>query len=50
MLIWLETSPTKGLYYDPMPIIPMEVKKKLVEQGSQKGKGIAVFTRNIIIA
>jgi len=39
-----ETSPTKGLYYDPMPIIPMEVKKKLVEHGSQKGKGIAVFT------
>ncbi|XP_023346270.1 ATP-dependent 6-phosphofructokinase isoform X2 [Eurytemora carolleeae] len=28
----------------PMPIIPLQVQRKLVERGSQKGKGIAVFT------
>jgi len=28
----------------PMPIIPLKVERKLVERGSQKGKGIAVFT------
>jgi len=28
----------------PMPIIPLQVERKLVERGSQKGKGIAVFT------
>merc|ERR1719392_141108 len=29
---------------DPNPIIPLSVQRKLVERGSQKGKGIAVFT------
>ena len=28
----------------PLPIIPLPVQRKLVERGSQKGKGIAVFT------
>ena len=29
---------------DPNPIIPLSVQRKLVERGSQKGKGIAVLT------
>ena len=29
---------------NPLPIIPLPVQRKLVERGSQKGKGIAVFT------
>ena len=29
---------------DPNPIIPLTVQRKLVERGSQKGKGIAVLT------
>jgi len=40
-------TPTKtpaDPYYDPMPILPLEVERKLVDHGSQKGKGIAVFT------
>eukprot|EP00092_Neocalanus_flemingeri_P021987 GFUD01023845.1.p1 GENE.GFUD01023845.1~~GFUD01023845.1.p1 ORF type:complete len:801 (+),score=260.29 GFUD01023845.1:62-2464(+) len=28
----------------PLPIVPLAVQRKLVERGSQKGKGIAVFT------
>jgi len=28
----------------PLPILPLSVQRKLVERGSQKGKGIAVFT------
>eukprot|EP00090_Calanus_glacialis_P039892 TRINITY_DN6947_c0_g1_i1.p1 TRINITY_DN6947_c0_g1~~TRINITY_DN6947_c0_g1_i1.p1 ORF type:complete len:783 (-),score=277.12 TRINITY_DN6947_c0_g1_i1:304-2652(-) len=29
---------------NPLPIVPLAVQRKLVERGSQKGKGIAVFT------
>merc|ERR1712080_370077 len=29
---------------NPLPIIPLSVERKLIERGSQKGKGIAVFT------
>jgi len=31
-------------YPNPLPIVPLAVQRKLVERGSQKGKGIAVFT------
>jgi len=34
-----ETSPN-----NPLPIVPLSVERKLIERGSQKGKGIAVFT------
>ena len=29
---------------NPLPIVPLPVQRKLIERGSQKGKGIAVFT------
>ena len=29
---------------NPLPILPLPVQRRLVERGSQKGKGIAVFT------
>ena len=29
---------------NPLPILPLPVKRRLVERGSQRGKGIAVFT------
>ena len=29
---------------NPLPIVPLAVQRKLVARGSQKGKGIAVFT------
>jgi len=29
---------------NPLPIIPLPVERKLIERGSQSGKGIAVFT------
>ena len=29
---------------NPLPILPLPVQRKLIERGSQKGKGIAVFT------
>ena len=29
---------------NPLPITPLPVQRRLVERGSQKGKGIAVFT------
>ena len=29
---------------NPLPITPLPVRRKLIERGSQKGKGIAVFT------
>jgi len=28
----------------PMPVIPLEVERKLIERGSHRGKGMAVFT------
>jgi len=42
-----EASPFGGVGAkegSPMPIIPLEVEQKLIERGSQKGKGMAVFT------
>jgi len=38
------TSPSKEDSPTPLPILPLAVQRKLVERGSQKGKGIAVFT------
>jgi len=38
------TSPSKEDSPNPLPILPLAVQRKLVERGSQKGKGIAVFT------
>ena len=31
-------------FQNPLPIIPLPVERKLIERGSQTGKGIAVFT------
>ena len=39
----VSTTSTEGLS-NPLPIVPLAVQRKLVERGSQKGKGIAVFT------
>jgi len=39
-----DPSPKPTDLIDPMPIRPLEVKRRMVTQGSQKGKGIAVFT------
>ena len=38
------TTPSKEMSPNPLPIVPLGVSRKLVERGSQKGKGIAVFT------
>jgi len=38
------TTPFKEMSPNPLPIVPLGVSRKLVERGSQKGKGIAVFT------
>ena len=29
---------------NPLPIAPLPVERKMIQRGSQKGKGIAVFT------
>jgi len=38
------TNPSHEGSPNPLPIVPLAVQRKLVERGSQKGKGIAVFT------